>query len=280
MMHRILLGTSSWTASGWAGTFYPAGLEPREQLRHYATQFSAVEADTSWYRTPSAAVVQGWAERTPESFTISAKFPRDIVHGGTEAKPNGEKVLAPEHTAALTQLFLSRIHHLGPRAGPLLLQFPYFNRTAFTGPKPFLERLDTYLGALPTEFRYAVEIRNARWIDEPLLTILRKHRTALALSEVSYMPHPAELADRLDLVTTDFLYARLIGDRQAVDALTTTFEATVLDRSAEIARWADLLAKLSERVATTLAFANNHYAGHAPATVRELARNLGLNLPA
>lgn len=278
-MVRILLGTSSWSAQGWKGTFYPAGLEAKEQIRHYASRFQAVEADTTWYHMPSAALVQGWAERTPEDFIICAKFPRDIVHGGKEAKPDGAKVLVPEHTAAATSLFLSRMRALGPRAGPLLLQFPYFNRTAFTGPKPFLERLESFLAALPGDFRYAVEIRNARWIDEPLLEILRRHRTALTLSEVSYMPHPAELAERMDVITTDFLYARLIGDRAAVDALTTTFAETVIERSAEIARWADLLAKLSERVATTFAFANNHYAGHAPATVRELARNLGITLP-
>ncbi len=278
-MVRILLGTSSWSAQGWTGTFYPEGLAAREQIRHYATRFPAVEADTTWYHLPSAQLVQGWAERTPENFIIAAKFPRDIVHGGQEAKPDGAKVLVPEHTAAPTSLFLARMRALGPRAGPLLLQFPYFNRTAFTGPKPFLERLDTFLGGLSPDFRYAVEIRNARWIDEPLLEILSQHRTALTLSEVSYMPHPAELAERFDVVTTDFLYARLIGNRQAVDALTTTFAETVIDRSAEIARWADLLAKLSERVATTFVFANNHYAGHAPATVRELARGLGISLP-
>lgn len=278
-MARILLGTSSWSAQGWKGTFYPDGLEAREQIRHYATRFPAVEADTTWYHLPSAQLVQGWAERTPEQFTICAKFPRSIVHGGEDAKPDGAKVLVPEHTAAATSLFLSRIRSLGPRAGPMLLQFPYFNRTAFTSPKPFLERLDGYLTGLPTDIRYAVEIRNARWIDEPLLEILRRHRTALTLSEVSYMPHPAELAERMDVVTTDFLYARLIGDRAAVDALTSSYAETVIDRSAEIARWADLLARLSERVATTFAFANNHYAGHAPATVRELARGLGISLP-
>ncbi len=33
---------------------------------------------------------------------------------------------------------------MGPKCGPLVLQFPYFNRQAFSSPGPFLERLDLY----------------------------------------------------------------------------------------------------------------------------------------
>lgn len=279
-MNNILLGTSSWSEASWAGVFYESGLAPRDQLGAYARKFPTVEADTTWYHMPSASMVQGWAERTPPHFIIAAKFPRSIVHGGESAAPDGERVLSLPLVQADTSLFLTRMRALGMRAGPMVLQFPYFNRSAFTSPKPFLERLDTYLAALPTDFRYAVEIRNARWIAEPLLEILRRHRTALVLSEISYMPHPAELAASLDVVTTDFVYARLIGDRKAIDALTTTFDRTVIDRSAALDRWATLLAELSQRVAQTFAFANNHYAGHAPDTVRALAARLGLQLEA
>ena len=49
--------------------------------------------------------------------------------------------------------------------------------------------------------------------------LLRRHRTALVLVDLNYMPHPADLAQRFDLFTTDFTYARLIGDRKAIDAL-------------------------------------------------------------
>ncbi len=278
-MNSILLGTSSWSEAGWAGVFYPQGLAPKEQLGAYAQVFPTVEADTTWYHMPSAQMVEGWAQRTPESFVMCAKFPRSIVHGGEGPTPDGERVLSLPAVQADTSIFLSRMRLLGPRLGPLVLQLPYFNRTAFTGPKPFLERLDAYLAHLPTDFRYAVEVRNARWIAEPLLEILRRHRAALVLTELSYMPHPAELAARMDLVTTDFLYARLIGDRQAVDALTTTFDKTVIDRSAALERWAALLAELSQRVVRTLVYANNHYAGYAPATVRDLAARLGIALP-
>jgi uncharacterized protein YecE (DUF72 family) len=80
------------------------------------------------------------------------------------------------------------------------------------------------------------------------------------------------LAKQHDLVTTDFVYARLIGDRHELDALTKRFDRIVVDRSSNLQRWGELLRGLGTRVPETYAYANNHYAGHGPATIRELAR--------
>jgi uncharacterized protein YecE (DUF72 family) len=155
-----------------------------------------------------------------------------------------------------------------------VLQFPYFNRAAFSGAAPFLERLDAFLAGLPADFRYAVEVRNKAWIGPPLLDLLRQRSAALVLVDLAYMPHPADLARQHDLVTTDFVYARLIGDRKAVEARTKTFGRVVLDQSARLERWAELLGELIPRVRVTYAYANNHYAGHGPATIRDLARRV------
>jgi uncharacterized protein YecE (DUF72 family) len=76
----IYLGTSSFTASGWEGNFYPAGLKAREFLSYYATKFSTVEIDSTFYGTPSAATVTGWYEKTPPDFLFAAKFPQIITH--------------------------------------------------------------------------------------------------------------------------------------------------------------------------------------------------------
>jgi uncharacterized protein YecE (DUF72 family) len=85
------------------------------------------------------------------------------------------------------------------------------------------------------------------------------------------MPHPAELAKQHDIVTADFVYARLIGDRKKIDSLTETFDRVVLDQRPRLERWAELLRGLPADVREVFAFANNHYAGHGPATIRELA---------
>ena len=271
----LLYGTSSWSEPSWVGSFYPAGTEPADFLRLYAEQFRTVEADVTYYRVPDARLVDGWRSRTPDGFVIAAKFPRSVVHCGTGPQPDAGRVLALEHCEQDTAAFLSAMERLGPRCGPLVLQFPYFNRSAFAAREPFLERLDAFLGRLPSAFRYAVELRNKAWIDASLCALLRRHRAALVLVDMSYMPHPAELAARLDLVTTDFVYGRLIGDRKAVEARTQTFDRIVLDQEGRLAGWARLLASLRERVDRGFIYANNHYAGHGPATIRRLMELAG-----
>ncbi|MGQ0614942.1 MAG: DUF72 domain-containing protein [Planctomycetaceae bacterium] len=270
-MGTLLYGTSSWSEKSWVGPFYPEGTAPGDYLTHYATRFSTVEADVTYYRVPDKRMVAGWDRKTPEGFLLSAKFPRSVVHGGEGATPDPEALLLPAKVDKDVDRFLEAMRLLGPKCGPLVLQFPYFNRKVFSGAGEFFERLDPFLAGLPDAFRYGVEVRNRAWIGEPLLALLKRHKTALVLVELAYLPHPADLAKELDLVTTDFLYARLIGDRKAVEEKTETFDRIVLDRHESLERWAALLKKLLRKVPRAFVYANNHYAGHGPATIEELA---------
>ncbi|MHC5212321.1 MAG: DUF72 domain-containing protein [Planctomycetota bacterium] len=274
-MGELRIGTSSWSEASWVGPFYPDGTKPADFLAYYATRFDTVEADVTYYRVPDARMVAGWKRKTPEGFLLSAKFPRAIVHAGDGPRPDAETLLVPERVGGEVERFLAAMGGLGDRCGPLVLQFPYFNLEAFTGPEPFLDRLDTFLARLPPDFRYGVEVRNKAWIGPALLDVLRRHRTALVLVDMSYMPHPADLSRTLDLLTTDFVYARLIGDRKAIEAKTKTFDKLVVDQGKRLGKWAELLKTVSERVTRTFVYANNHYAGHAPGTIRQLEELVG-----
>jgi uncharacterized protein YecE (DUF72 family) len=269
---EILYGTSSWSSKGWVGPFYPEGTRPADMLSEYAKAFGTVEADTTYYRVPSAKTVEGWRARTPEGFVLSAKFPRTIVHGGRGPRPDAAIVLAPDMVADEAGRFLEVMSLLGDRCGPLVLQFPYFNRSVFPDRSEFLDRLDHFLGGLPPDFRYAVELRNKGWIDERLTSLLAAHATALVLVDLAYMPHPADLARSLDLLSTDFAYCRLIGDRKQVEAKTKDFDRIVVDQTQRLQRWSGLLSSITERVERVFLYANNHYAGHGPETVRQLVR--------
>src|SRR5262249_45829070 len=76
----ILLGKSSFTAPGWAGSFYPKGMRPSEYLSFYAEHFHAVDVDSTFYACPSAQTVGNWAARTPEGFAFAVKAPQSITH--------------------------------------------------------------------------------------------------------------------------------------------------------------------------------------------------------
>jgi uncharacterized protein YecE (DUF72 family) len=73
---EILLGTSAFTAAGWEGSFYPPGMQSRDILSYYATQFATVEVDSTFYGCPSARTVNNWAARTPKDFIFSVKVPQ------------------------------------------------------------------------------------------------------------------------------------------------------------------------------------------------------------
>ena len=65
-----------------------------------------------------------------------------------------------------------------------------------------------------------------------------------------------------------------MGDREAVDALTPMLDHIVIDRGARVAEDARAIRVLRQRV-PVVAFVNNHFAGYAPETVRQLVTLTG-----
>ncbi len=88
-----------------------------------------------------------------------------------------------------------------------------------------------------------------------------QHRIAFVLADLSYMP-------KVIRVTTDFTYIRWLGNRQ--DIPDDHYESVRIPRDRAIADWSDLIARYREQGVTIWGFANNHYQGHSPATVRAI----------
>ena len=252
---EIHLGTSSFTAAGWESSFYPAGMKPAEYLTYYATKFDTVEVDSTFYRAPSASTVEGWARKTPENFIFAVKVPQSITH---------EKILA-DCDAEFTQ-FVKTMEILGEKLGPMLFQFPYFNRSVFTSGAQFTARLKPFLAKLPKGRMFAVEIRNKNWLDAAFAQLLRDHGVALALQDQSWMPLPS--AYKFDPITADWTYIRWLGDRKEIENVTKTWDKVVVDRTKQLTSWVDFCYQIKKRGVSIFAYANNHYAGHAPATIK------------
>ncbi len=259
MNGRLLLGTSSWTAEGWGKSFYPPGTRPSGYLVAYAQKFNTVECDATFYRSPSARTVEGWRRKLPNGFVFSAKVPQVITH---------EKVL--QDCGEDLRTFLGVMDLLEDKLGPLLFQFPYFNRKRFPSPKPFFDRLRKFLGKLPQGYRFAVEVRNKAWVEEELLSILRDHGVAFTLIDHPWMNKIDELVNKVNPVTADFVFVRWLGDRKKIEGMTDTWDRVVIDRTEDLLRWVPVFQDLLERKLDILAYFNNHYAGHAPASVRML----------
>jgi uncharacterized protein YecE (DUF72 family) len=254
---KLRLGTSSWSSEDWVGVFYPPGTASTDFLAEYAKHFDTVEVDSTFYRTPAAAVVRNWRARTPSGFLVAAKFPQVITH---------EKVLV-DCAGELTE-FLKAMDLLGDKLGPLLLQFPYFNKQAFPQAQDFLVRLSKFLDQLPADRAYALELRNKYWINTHLLDLLRQRNISLALIDHPWMTPIDQLSAKQDVVTADFAYIRWLGDRKGIEEMTKHWDKVIIDRRPEMETWIPILLKLLKRGIRILGFFNNHYAGFAPGSIK------------
>lgn len=135
------IGCPSWSENAWRGGLYPASARSGDFLALYCHIFNAVEGNTTFYARPAESVVQRWAEGMPADFRFTAKFPRDISHGGD---------LRLQLAAA--QAFVRLLGPLGPRVSPYWLQLP-----ASFGPQRLPELL-SFIDALGQPL--AVEVRH------------------------------------------------------------------------------------------------------------------------
>lgn len=258
----VEIGCCGWSYDDWVGPFYPEGTRPGDYLALYAQRFSIVEVDSTFYGTPSRRMVEGWHERTPPGFRFSLKVPQVITH---------EKVL--QNCDEELDGFLAAARLLGEKLHSVCLQFGYFNKGAFPSLTSFLKQLDPFLRRWPADVPVAVEIRNRAWLEAPFADCLRAHNAAMVLTVQGWMPQPAQVMERMDAVTGPFAYVRLLGDRKAIEKLTTTWNRTVLDKSDELRTTVAAIRQLAIR-APVLVFVNNHYAGHGPDTADTVTRFL------
>lgn len=254
MDSRVRVGCSSWTSDAWWGRVYPRGLADGERLSVYARLFDTVEVDSTYYRSPTRALVEGWRRKTPDPFLFTLKFPRDLLDPKSPVDPPA------------VDGFLASARALGPKLGPILLQFPPWVR-----PGRATTFLTSLLDALDPSLRYAVELRDAGWYQGEvwagLQRMLADRRVALAWSYLTYLDIPPEL-------TSDFVYLRFIGDHTTVPA--EQHGEVRVDRSAETRRWAERLRQRQDSLRASFVFFNNHYAGFAPASVNEFRVAMGL----
>jgi len=91
--------------------------------------------------------------------------------------------------------------------------------------------------------------------------LLEEHRIAFALADYPFMP-------TVPRITADFTYIRWLGNRK--DIPDDHYENVRIPRDREIAEWSDLISDYRDQGVAVWGFANNHYQGHSPATVRAL----------
>ena len=124
-------------------------------LAYYAERFRTVEINYTFYRIPTAKLLEGWADGTPDGFTFTLKAPRRITH---DAKLQRCEDL---HADVLPDR-----HDARTKLGVLLFQLPpNFKKDA--------RMLRAFLELLPDGTRAAFEFRHASWLDDEVFDALR-----------------------------------------------------------------------------------------------------------
>jgi uncharacterized protein YecE (DUF72 family) len=241
---QLYIGCSGWSYTSWQGPFYPTDINKNLQLPFYSEVFNYVEIDSTFYNIPTESMVRNWNKRTPDNFRFTVKFPKVITHD--KRLMNAEKELS---------LFYDRMEPLKGKILALLIQLPPSFEL-----KEGLESLRRSNFFFDDTFRYAIEVRHRSWFNELAYNLFQNSNISLAWSQMDRLQTPP-------IVTTNFIYLRLIGDRSIHES---NFGKLQIDRRIEMEKWAEKIkeTKNNEKdIKTAIVAANNHYGGFGPGTV-------------
>lgn len=238
----VRVGTSGWTYDDWVGKFYPEGLKGPARLEFYVTQFNAVEINATFYRLPTATMVEAWNKRMPTDFHVAVKGSRRITH-----------LRRLQDCRAELQEFLRRVSPL-KQMRVILWQLPPSFRPDLASLEAFLALLAEEAAAVP-HVRHALEFRHTTWWEAGAEDLLRQYRVGFVA--VSHPRLPGRIVN-----TADFLYLRFHGLGRQLYRYHYSPE--------ELEPWVQGVAEAVRNgaVAAVYAFFNNDYDAHAVENAR------------
>jgi uncharacterized protein YecE (DUF72 family) len=240
---KLYVGCSGWSYTSWQRTFYPSKLENKVWLSYYSQVFNYVEIDSTFYRIPNQFMVKNWARKTPKDFRFTAKFPKVITHD-KKFKNVGKEL----------SIFYDAMKPLKDKLLTLLIQFPPYVKIT-----EGLDCLRQYDFFFDDDFRYSVEVRHPSWFSDLAYNFFKNNNICMVWNQLDRIQFPP-------IVTSDFVYLRLIGDRSIKE---NDFGRIQMDREKEMEYWSDKFGAIEENeedVKTGIVAANNHYAGFGAAT--------------
>ncbi|MBI4446061.1 MAG: DUF72 domain-containing protein [Acidobacteria bacterium] len=180
----IYIGTSGYSYSQWKKKFYPEKLPSKKFLSYYAGQFSTVEINNTFYRSPSVSLAESWSAQVPQSFRFSLKLNQKITHQKRLNEVDEDM-----------KWFLSGAAGLETKLACVLVQLPPYFRKETSLLQDFLEKFSATV-------RLAVEFRHPSWFTTDVLELLAKHGCSLAVVE-------GEQQSAVRERTAEFVYVRL-----------------------------------------------------------------------
>ncbi len=252
----IEIGTSGFDYEDWRGFFYPESLKKTSRLEYYASHFSALELNFSYYRMPDAAGLASMIKRCDAKVTFAVKAHRSITH---------ERTASDLDFAAFNEA-LKPVRE-AKRLGAVLAQFPNSFRQCEEN-RLYLKRLVERIGP-----PCAVELRRDEWAADPIISWLGK----IGLGYVSVdEPDLPGLMPRSAKVAAAPAYVRFHG-RNAEKWYTHNRPEERYDyrySTRELSEWAGKIRLLEQKTGHVLVFFNNHFQGKAVEAAKIMQRLL------
>jgi uncharacterized protein YecE (DUF72 family) len=291
---RILTGTCSWTDKTLVNdtTWYPKrSMSAAERLQFYASKFPIVEADSTYYFPPSPDLTRGWAERTPDGFTVNVK-----AYSLLTGHPTRPASLWPDLRDAITPDFAGKRNvyasHLDPEAvseawrrfehalrplreagklGAVLLQYPEW----FTAKSANRTELGAIRQRWP-ELPVCVEFRSPTWLATPedrqrTTDTLRDLDLAMVVVDA---PAVSKLVTVVEATTADLAVVRFHGrndDTWKKPGTTAAERFDYLYSKRQLKTWVPKIEALAEQATTVHALMNNCYQDYGVRNAADLA---------
>lgn len=283
----VLFGTSSWKYAGWVGQIYTAeryltrGRFSQKRfedtcLAEYAEVFPVVCGDFSFYQFPTPQFWQKLFAGAPAKLRFAFKVPEEITVPVWPRHPRyGDRAGAPNPSFldahAFIELFIKLLEPYRERVEVLIFEFGAFPRNIYEREEDFVMDLDRFLGQLPRDWRYAVEIRNPEFLGPLYLAALEDHGVAHVLNAWTRMPEIGRQMETPGIFTAAFTVVRaLLRQGRAYEQAVEAFQpySKVQDPNpAARAALKQLAARTAQRGEKGYFFVNNRLEGNAPSTI-------------
>jgi uncharacterized protein YecE (DUF72 family) len=250
---NVKIGVAGWSYPDWNGIVYPPGRD-LHKLQFLSQFFPALEVNSTFYRIPTAKIVEGWCAQVSdtEDFTFTVKLLQDFTHGEKRPDASGSD-FSKNARAFLQALQPIQAHH---RLGAVLIQFPYsfhFNSRNLA----YLRHLLSALEGPPL----VVEVRHRSFLKREFFEFLHERGAGFVNIDqppVSYSIGPT--GER----TAPVAYIRFHGRNSVAwfDGNATRDERyDYCYTGKELHEWLGKLETLSEGARVVYAIFNNHFRG-------------------
>jgi uncharacterized protein YecE (DUF72 family) len=297
----IAVGTASWTDPTLikdAGFYPSASMSAEDRLKYYASIFTMVEVDATYYGPPAERVSELWVERTPPHFRFDIKSYALFTQHPAEARSLWRDVAAdlpPEHRDK-KRVYLN---HLPPEAvdrawdhfrtsleplqragklGAVMMQFPPWF-TAKKANREYLREVGDRMAGMPV----AVEFRHGSWMgeDDRDRTLSLLEQLGLAYVCVDEPQGFKTSVPPVVAATADLAVVRFHGHNAETwnaKGITAAERFEYLYSVDELREWVEPIRELASSAAETHAVMNNCYRDYGVRNARQLADLLGEGL--